>query len=122
MWLVLENNIAKNFNFSKKYTYLLQLNKINIIVGKNNSGKSYLMRQIIKSAIKVIKREEIKEVIFDDRNFIDYESAKIFEDIDDFKELNNKYLKTLHQINNFDKAKRQTGKQVFGRYVFRTSI
>ena len=71
MWLVLENNIAKNFNFNKKYTYLLQLNKINIIVGKNNSGKSYLMRQITKSAIKVIKREEIKEVIFDDKNLID---------------------------------------------------
>lgn len=71
MWLVLENNIAKNFNFNKKYIYLLQLNKINIIVGKNNSGKSYLMRQITKSAIKVIKREEIKEVIFDDKNLID---------------------------------------------------
>lgn len=122
MWLVLENNIANNFNFNKKYTYLLQLNKINIIVGKNNSGKSYLMRQITKSAIKVIKREEIKEVIFDDRNFIDYESIKIFEDIDDFKELNNKFFKILQQINNFNKAKHETGKQVFGRYVFRKSI
>ena len=48
MWLLLNKNISKNFTFDDEgYTYLLELNKINILVGKNNSGKSYLMRNFI---------------------------------------------------------------------------
>ena len=114
MWLLLEDNIAKKFNIDKKYTYLLQLNKVNIIVGKNNSGKSYFMRQIIKSAIKVINREEIKSMIFNDKNFIDLEKIKIFNTIDEFEELNNKYIKMLNQIKEFDEAKRESGKEIIG--------
>ncbi len=114
MWLLLEDNLAEKFNIDKKYTYLLQLNKINIIVGKNNSGKSYLMRQIMKSAIKVIDREEIKSIIFDDKNFENLEKIKIFNTIDEFKELNNKYIRMLNQIKKFDEAKKESGKVILG--------
>ena len=64
MWLLLQNDIAKKFKFSKKYTYLLDLKKINIIVGKNNSGKSYFIREIIKNSINIVDRYEIKNIVF----------------------------------------------------------
>lgn len=114
MWLLLKNNISLDFKFNKCCTYLLPLSKVNIIVGKNNSGKSYLMRQIIKNTISVLNRDKIKEYVFEDKNFKEPKLLKIFEKVTSYTEINNKYLNILRQIENFNLAKYETGSTVFG--------
>lgn len=115
MWLLLNENISKNFTFDDEgYTYLLELNKINILVGKNNSGKSYLMRNFIKHGIKILDREEIKEMLLQQRNFQNSETLEFFGQINILKPINDKYIKPLQQIKAFDNAKVDSGSQTIG--------
>lgn len=114
MWLLLNENISKKFNIDEPYTYLIPLEKINIIVGKNNSGKSYLMRQIIKSTIKVLNRDDIKEIAFDDTNFFDEKKFRNFKYVDGFEENNDRNFKILEQISNFSSAKYDSGSRRIG--------
>ena len=114
MWLLLKNNISLVFKFNKCCTYLLPLSKVNIIVGKNNSGKSYLMRQIIKNTISVLNRDKIKEYVFEDKNFKDFKLLRIFEKVTAYREINNKYLNILRQIENFNLAKYESGSILMG--------
>lgn len=114
MWILLRNNISQKFNFNKSHTYLLELSKINILVGKNNSGKSYLMREIIKDTIKILNRDEIKNMIFEDKNFRTLNQIEAFTEIQEFKTFNKKYISMLKQIEEFDKRKRETGSSSFG--------
>lgn len=114
MWLVLRNNISENFNFSKKYTYLLELKKINIIVGKNNSGKSYLMREILKNIINIVDRDEIKTIVFNDKNFKQIGKLSTLNNIIEFKIINDKYLNILNGIQDFNSAKKASGRTTIG--------
>lgn len=114
MWLLLKNNISLNFKFDKCCTYLLPLSKVNIIVGKNNSGKSYLMRQIIKNTISIMNKEKIKEYVFEEKNFKEIKSLKVFERVNDYRDINNKYFNILKQIEKFNLSKYETGSSVFG--------
>ena len=68
MWLLLSKNIDSKFSIDKDYTYLVDLKKINIIIGKNNSGKSYFMREILKNTIAILNREEFKEIVISGTN------------------------------------------------------
>ena len=114
MWLLLANNISNSFEFDKKYTYLLDLKKINIIVGKNNSGKSYLMRRILNDCIKVLTRDEIREMIFNEKNFENSSKLYIFDKIESLSEINNKYLSILKQIDKFNQQKVASSRRVIG--------
>lgn len=118
MWLLLCSNISERFKFNKKYTYLLELNKINILVGKNNSGKSYLMREIIRNTIRVLNREEIKEMVFNEKNFKNIEMIYTYGDINSFNSINKRYINILKQIERFDRNKIETGRTIIGgRYT-----
>lgn len=118
MWLVLQSDISKKFKFSRKYTYLLDLKKINIIVGKNNSGKSYFMREIIKNSINIIDRNEIKQIVF---NEIKIQNLKILDtlyNIVNFKAINDKYMNILLGIQAFNDSKKSSGSRMLsGKYT-----
>lgn len=114
MWLLLKSNISRDFKFNKNYTYLLELKKINIIVGKNNSGKSYLMREILKNSISIISRDEIKKYIFENSDLNDFDKLQSFKNIEEFKKLNDKYLNILIEVDNFNNSKKESGKERIG--------
>lgn len=68
MWILLNENINEQFKSNNKYTYLFPINKNNFFIGKNNSGKSYFMRFIMKHIQKIYFNKEdlvreIKELI-----------------------------------------------------------
>lgn len=65
MWVLFKTDISQEFETD--YTRLLPINKINFIIGKNNSGKSYFMRHIIKNVICVFhSKDEIIDIIKND--------------------------------------------------------
>ena len=101
MWLLLCEDISKKFNFNKNYTYLLDLNKINILVGKNNSGKSYLMREILKNSIDILNRTMLKKLILKDENFTDLSKINKFDKVDVLKDINMKYINIIIQLQKF---------------------
>ena len=73
MWLLLNKNILDNFVISNQFTYILKIDKTNFLVGKNNSGKSYLLRFLLKNSLKIYEDNEalikdIKEIILSDKN------------------------------------------------------
>lgn len=117
MWLMLDENISDLFSFKNNCTFLLELSKINILVGKNNSGKSYLMRNIIKHGITILDKNKIKADLLEEKNFGNIDIVKIFMQNDFLNSINNKYLKILEQIDMFDKDKKDTGR----RYGFSSS-
>lgn len=53
MWALLSESISSEFNTDKKLTYLLNLDKTNLFVGKNNCGKSFFLRFLLKNIKKV---------------------------------------------------------------------
>ena len=64
MWLLLKEDISKLFK--SEYTYLFPINKNNFFIGKNNSGKSYFSRFLMKNTIKIYKnKSELKDEISD---------------------------------------------------------
>ena len=60
MWLLLNKNILDNFVISNQFTYILKIDKTNFLVGKNNSGKSYLLRFLLKNSLKIYEDNEAK--------------------------------------------------------------
>ena len=120
MWLLLSKKVSKNISFNKKYTYLIDLKKINILVGKNNSGKSYLMREILRNTIKVINRDEIKNFISECKFNDHFDKLKSLVCIDELKDINNKYLNILSQMESFDKAKKDNNSfnMLSGREIY----
>lgn len=64
MWILLERSILEKFKNSDNYSYLFPINKNNFFIGKNNSGKSYFMRFIMKNMRKVYftKKQLIDEI------------------------------------------------------------
>lgn len=114
MWLFLQNDISKKFKFSKKYTYLLDLKKINIIVGKNNSGKSYFMREIIKNSINIVDRYEIKDIVFSNITSNNQKKLDTFYNIIEFKKINDKYINILTGIQTFNDSKIQSSTRMLG--------
>ena len=107
MWLLLDKKISNIFNFSeqKKYTYLVDLSRVNILVGKNNSGKSYFMRNLLKHSIKILGRDEIKKMLLNESNFQKSETVQLFDKCSMLSQINNKYIKALKQIKTFEESK-----------------
>lgn len=84
MWVLLNKNLRESFE--TKYTYLVPINKNNFYLGKNNSGKSYFMRYILKNTVKIYNTKE--EVIDSLKKYID---EKDF----DIKNLKNSYYEDI---------------------------
>ena len=82
MWLLLKEDISKVFK--SEYTYLFPINKNNFFIGKNNSGKSYFSRFLMKNSIKFYKNKN--ELINDISNNL----KNTFKAINEFKNLINK--------------------------------
>lgn len=91
MWLLLKEDISKIFK--SKYTYLFPINKNNFFIGKNNSGKSYFSRFLMKNSIKFYKNKN--ELIDNITNNLNHTSKNINE----FIGLNNDELKCV--VNKF---------------------
>lgn len=79
MWLLLKEDISKVFESKIKYTYLFPINKNNFFIGKNNSGKSYFSRFLMKNSIKFYKNKN--ELIDDISNNL----KNTFKAINEFK-------------------------------------
>ena len=77
--------------------YISNLNKINIFIGENNSGKSKLMRYLVNSDnVKILSNSYVKDKqIINDRNRVKEfigkvkELDKIFESVEDLDYKNN---------------------------------
>lgn len=118
MWLLLSKNIDSKFSIDKDYTYLVDLKKINIIIGKNNSGKSYFMREILKNTIAILNREELKEIVKSGTNMIHLDYIDTFKQVNCYKEKYEYYKKIINQINIFDESKKESGTTVLnGEYA-----
>ena len=64
MWLLLKENLSNKFKNECNYTYLFPINKNNFFIGKNNSGKSYFSRFLMKNTIKIYRdKSELMEEI-----------------------------------------------------------
>ena len=87
MWLLLKEDISKLFK--SEYTYLFPINKNNFFIGKNNSGKSYFSRFLMKNTIKIYKnKSELKDEI-------SYNLKDTSKSIDEFRGLINEKLKCV---------------------------
>lgn len=112
MWLLLKEDLSKNFKNECNYTYLFPINKNNFFIGKNNSGKSYFSRFLMKNTIKIYidKNRLIEEIC----NTI----MSIQREIIEFKDLRNKklnnlvcnYLKYEELLEKIDRSKKETGR------------
>ena len=113
MWILLKKDISKEFKFEEEYTYLIDVHKLNIIVGQNNSGKTYFMREIIKNTIDLINKEKIKDIIFNNSSIKEDKIFNLFRNINEYK-IYDKYYKMLEQIELFDISKEDSGSKVLG--------
>lgn len=116
MWLLLKEDLSKKFKNECNYTYLFPINKNNFFIGKNNSGKSYFSRFLMKNTIKIYldKKELIKDISENIMN--------VPRDIISFTGLKNKRISNL--VNEFleyerllkkiDDSKRDTGSSIIG--------
>ena len=117
MWLLLKENISNKFKNESKYTYLFPINKNNFFIGKNNSGKSYFGRFLMKNTIAVYveKSDLIKDI---EENIINVPSKIIeFKDLQNKKidEFVNKFLEYERLLKTIDESKRDSGNSI--RYL-----
>ena len=111
MWLLLKENLSKKFKNDCEYTYLFPINKNNFFIGKNNSGKSYFSRFLMKNTIKIYTHKE--ELIEEIENNI----KNVPREIENFKNLKNKtindcvnkFLDYKKVLNKIDNSKKFTG-------------
>lgn len=84
MWIILKDDkLANKFNFGSKR--IINLNKLNILIGANNSGKSYFLRELMKSEFVVYDKSDISSLIETSINRIMYAidmPVSIFENLD----------------------------------------
>ena len=105
MWLLLNKNILDNFEISNQFTYILKIDKTNFLVGKNNSGKSYFLRFLLKNSLKIYENNEelikdIKEIILSDKNIdLNFLSKLENEKIVEFCNLFGNYDRLLDKAN-----------------------
>ena len=109
MWLLLNDEIEKNIELNGINTRLIKISKATFLVGKNNSGKSYFLRDILKKVIKVyIDKQELlndlKANLNDAKieNFKDIESLKI-------KSLCQEYSSMINLLYSISSTKIATG-------------
>ncbi len=112
MWIDFDENISEIFGI--EYRFLMPLNKINILIGRNNSGKSYFMRSILNKTAYIISTENIRKLLKENLNKIsDYEDIEKFLIIEFFENTNINFLKIITQIKNFEKAKIEKSATIF---------
>lgn len=104
MWIVFNEDISEIFG--TEYRFLMPLNKINILIGRNNSGKSYFMRSILNKTAYVISTENIKKLLIENLNkIVDYNGIKNFLNISILRDTKTNFFEIIAQINAFDAAK-----------------
>lgn len=112
MWLLLKENLSKKFKNDCNYTYLFPINKNNFFIGKNNSGKSYFNRFLMKNTIKIyIEKEELIKDIAEN-------ILNVPMDIIAFAGLKNeminnyvaRFLKYEELLKKIDNSKKETGR------------
>ena len=113
MWVLLNNNLENNLLMDNKNTRLIDISKITFFVGKNNSGKSFLMREILKKAKKVyLNTEDVKKEMIEcveniyEYNYYNYiKNEKIINIRDDYKKLDS-------LLNDIIRTRNETGKRI----------
>lgn len=65
-----------------------------------------------------MNKEKIKEYVFEEKNFKEIKSLKVFERVNDYRDINNKYFNILKQIEKFNLSKYETGSSVFWGGVY----
>lgn len=107
MWLLLKEDISKVFK--SEYTYLFPINKNNFFIGKNNSGKSYFSRFLMKNSIKVYKNDN--ELIDDISNNLKDTSKNIneFRNLvnEEFECIVDKYLNYVQLLEKINSSKQE---------------
>ncbi len=87
-WNFWKNDLASGKNreeYVEKCLKFLKVNVVSSIIGIRRSGKSYIIRQIIKKLIeKGIERKNILIVNFEDRRFVEF-YPKLLDDIESFE-------------------------------------
>ena len=107
MWIVFNEDISEIFG--TEYRFLMPLNKINILIGRNNSGKSYFMRSVLNKTAYVVSTENIKQLLIENLNKIaDYNGIKNFLNISILRDTKINFFEIIAQINAFDAAKMAT--------------
>lgn len=114
MWLLLKENLSNKFKNECNYTYLFPINKNNFFIGKNNSGKSYFSRFLMKNTIKIyIDKSELMEEIC--QKILNVKSKIItFTGLKN-KKINNivcKFLKYEELLEKIDSSKKETGRSI----------
>lgn len=85
-----QNKIFKNYTNENNFRELVNVSKINILIGSNNSGKSRLMREIIIGLSECLKENENKELVISKFRFNKtYSLAEVLSWISDLSPLQN---------------------------------
>ena len=117
MWLLLKEDLSKKFKNECNYTYLFPINRNNFFIGKNNSGKSYFSRFLMKNSIKIYRsKDELIEEISDNmmnvpRYILEFKGLKN-KRVNDFV---NQFLEYERLLANIDNSKIDTGNSI--RYL-----
>lgn len=114
MWLLLKESISNKFKNESKYTYLFPINKNNFFIGKNNSGKSYFSRFLMKNIIQVYVDKDtlIKDI---EENIMNVpREIIIFNNLQNKKvnEFVNKFLQYERLLKKIDESKVETGQSI----------
>lgn len=113
MWVLLSEAIDDNIKVNDSNLKLIKIEKTTFLVGKNNSGKSYLLRNILKKAIKMYKNRE--EVITDLKESLKSYHNKKYEDFNEISDKTisdylSKYTEMNKLITELDLTKKNTGR------------
>ena len=104
MWIDFDEDISEVFG--TEHRCFMPLNKINILIGRNNSGKSYFMRSILNKMAYIISTENIKKLLLERLNEVnDYDGIKLFLNICILSKTKINFSKIMTQINNFEVAR-----------------
>lgn len=112
MWLLLKEDLSRKFKNNSGYTYLFPINKNNFFIGKNNSGKSYFSRFLMKNTIKIYTDKNIligdiaSAILNVPREIVVFKNLKNKR----LNEFTNKFLNYEILLKKIDSSKKETGR------------
>lgn len=112
MWLLLKEDLSRKFKNNSGYTYLFPINKNNFFIGKNNSGKSYFSRFLMKNTIKIYTDKNIligdiaSAILNAPREIVVFKNLKNKR----LNEFTNKFLNYEILLKKIDSSKKETGR------------
>ena len=116
MWALLNESISSEFNTTNQLTFLLNLDKTNLFVGKNNCGKSFFLRFLLKNIKKIYSsKEELVEDLKTELLNIDVTNIHVIAKLENLKirQCYEKYNNLIKLLENVLNSKKDTN----SRYV-----